>query len=109
MSEFAAVFGRVDVVISPTVAWVAPREDPAVAGDEGTIEARRTGPYNLAGLPAVSVPCGTGEDELPVGLQIAGPWFKDFEVLDVAAAFEARSGWRPVCPPGIAQLISSNQ
>ncbi len=109
MSEFASVFGRVDVVISPTVAWVAPREDPAVAGDEGTIEARRTGPYNLAGLPAVSVPCGAGEDDLPVGLQIAGPWFKDFEVLDVAAAFEARSGWRPVCPPGIAQLITSDE
>ncbi len=105
MSEFATVFGQVDVIISPTVAWVAPREDPAVAGEEGTIEARRTGPYNLAGLPAISVPCGAGEDGLPVGLQIAGPWLQDSDVLDIAAAFEARSGWRPVCPPGIAELM----
>jgi Asp-tRNA(Asn)/Glu-tRNA(Gln) amidotransferase A subunit family amidase len=50
------------------VAWVAPAEDPIVAGEQGSIEARRSGPYNLAGLPAVTVPCGTAEDGLPAGL-----------------------------------------
>jgi aspartyl-tRNA(Asn)/glutamyl-tRNA(Gln) amidotransferase subunit A len=104
-SEFDAVLDKVEVVISPAVAWVAPREDPAVAGQEGAIEARRSGPYNLCGLPAVSVPCGFGEDELPVGLQIAAGWMKDFELLYFAAAFEERSGWRSVTPPGIASLI----
>jgi aspartyl-tRNA(Asn)/glutamyl-tRNA(Gln) amidotransferase subunit A len=104
-SEFDAVLGDVEVVISPAVAWVAPREDPAVAGDEGAIEARRSGPYNLCGLPAVTVPCGFAEDELPVGLQIAAGWMKDFELLDFAEAFEERSGWRSVCPAGIVSLI----
>jgi aspartyl-tRNA(Asn)/glutamyl-tRNA(Gln) amidotransferase subunit A len=104
-SEFDIVLEKVDVVISPAVAWVAPREDPAVAGQEGAIEARRSGPYNLSGLPAVSVPCGFGEDDLPVGLQIAAAWMKDFELLDFAAAFEQMSGWRSATPPGIASLI----
>jgi aspartyl-tRNA(Asn)/glutamyl-tRNA(Gln) amidotransferase subunit A len=103
--EFGSVLKDVEVVISPAVAWVAPREDPAVAGQEGAIEARRSGPYNLCGLPAVVVPCGFGEDELPVGLQIAAASMKDFELLDFAAAFEAKSGWRSVCPAGIARLI----
>jgi aspartyl-tRNA(Asn)/glutamyl-tRNA(Gln) amidotransferase subunit A len=106
-SEFNTMLGRVDVLISPAVAWVAPKEDPAVAGEEGAIEARRSGPYNLCGLPAVSVPCGLAEDGLPAGLQIASGWMNDFDLLDFAAAFEERSGWQPVCPPGIADLIGS--
>jgi aspartyl-tRNA(Asn)/glutamyl-tRNA(Gln) amidotransferase subunit A len=106
-SEFSVVLEQVEVVISPTVAWVAPKEDPDLVGEEGAIEARRSGPYNLCGLPAVSVPCGLAEDDLPAGLQIAAPSMKDFELLDFAAAFEERSGWKPVCPPGIADLIGS--
>jgi aspartyl-tRNA(Asn)/glutamyl-tRNA(Gln) amidotransferase subunit A len=60
-------------VVAPTVAWVAPAEDPAIAGDDGAVEACRTGPYNLTGHPAVTVPCGSAEDGLPAGLQFAGP------------------------------------
>ena len=107
MSEFIEAFKEVDVIISPTVAWVAPAEDPVVAGQQGSIEARRSGPYNLTGLPAVTIPCGTAEDGLPAGLQIAGPWMSDFQVLSVAAAIEARIGWVPECPPGIAELLTS--
>ena len=87
-SEFDAVFAGVDVLVSPTVAWVAPAEDPAIAGDEGAIEARRTGPYNLTGHPAISVSCGAAEDGLPAGIQFAGPRMSDLRLLDVAALYE---------------------
>jgi aspartyl-tRNA(Asn)/glutamyl-tRNA(Gln) amidotransferase subunit A len=87
-SEFDAVFRDVDAVAAPTVAWVAPAEDPAIAGGDGAIEARRTGPYNLTGHPAVSVSCGPAEDGLPAGLQFAGPRMSDLRLLDVAAAYE---------------------
>jgi aspartyl-tRNA(Asn)/glutamyl-tRNA(Gln) amidotransferase subunit A len=106
-SEFDKVLAEVEFLISPAVAWVAPKEDPAVAGEEGATEARRSGPYNLCGLPAVSVPCGLAEDGLPAGLQIAAGWMRDFELLDFAAAYEQRLGWVAACPPGIAALIGS--
>jgi aspartyl-tRNA(Asn)/glutamyl-tRNA(Gln) amidotransferase subunit A len=105
-SEFRAVLDQVTVVVSPAVAWVAPEEDPAIAGDDGAVEARRSGPYNLSGMPAVSVPCGFGEDGLPAGLQIASSWTSDLELLDIAEAFEERSGWSSVCPPDIARLMA---
>jgi aspartyl-tRNA(Asn)/glutamyl-tRNA(Gln) amidotransferase subunit A len=87
-SEFDRAFAAVDVVVAPTVAWVAPAEDPAIAGDDGAVEARRTGPYNLTGHPAVTVPCGPAEDGLPAGLQFAGPSMTDRRLLAVAAAYE---------------------
>lgn len=101
MAECEAALGEADVLITPTVAWVAPREDPAVAGEEGAIEARRTGPFNLTGMPAITLPCGVAEDELPVGLQIAGRWLEDERVLQVAYAFEQRAEWRVAVPRGV--------
>jgi aspartyl-tRNA(Asn)/glutamyl-tRNA(Gln) amidotransferase subunit A len=102
IEQFREVFKEVDVIINPTVAWVAPEEDPAVAGDEGVIEARRTAPYNITGMPAITVPCGFAEDDLPAGLQIAGPWLRDQLVLQVARAYEKLGPWKVQVPRGIA-------
>ena len=85
---FARVFEGVELVVGPTVAYPAPHEDPPVGTPEGDVEGRFTGPFNLAGLPAVSVPCGLAEDDLPAGLQIAGPVGADALVLSLADAFE---------------------
>lgn len=102
IEQFREAFKDVDVIINPTVAWVAPKEDPAVAGDEGVIEARRTAPYNITGMPAITVPCGFAEDDLPAGLQIAGPWLRDQLVLQVARAYEKLGPWKVQIPRGIA-------
>ena len=79
---------EVDVLAGPTVAYVAPPEDPPFGTPDGDVEARFTGPYNLAGLPAVSVPCGEAEDGLPAGLQLAAARGRDAFLLSVAAAYE---------------------
>jgi len=53
---------------------------------------RNTGPFNVAGIPTISVPCGFDADGLPIGLSLAGrPWEDDL-VLRVAHAFSAGDG-----------------
>jgi amidase len=52
----------------------------------------------LTGLPAISVPCGFTEDGLPIGLQIVGRHQRDFDVLQLAFAFEQATGYGKVRP-----------
>ncbi|MCE5208714.1 MAG: amidase [Chloroflexi bacterium] len=93
LAAFLEVFQKVDVIVNPTVAFEAPAEDPVVAAGQGSDEARRTGIYNLTGLPAVTVPCGFGQDHLPLGLQIAGAPMAEATILQVASAYERAAFW----------------
>ncbi len=95
--EWREVLQRVDVVVAPTHPATAPmREsmyDP-IAWPSGAIEppdltySRLTGPANLTGLPAMSVPCGKGPDGMPIGLQVIGRPYEEHLVLQVAEAVE---------------------
>lgn len=98
ISSFNRVLNDVDVIVNPTVAFEAPAEDPVVVDGEGSDEARRTGIYNLTGMPAFSVPCGFGQDGLPLGLQFASAHMADEMALKAAHAFEAAAGWRDAHP-----------
>lgn len=59
---------------------------------------RNLAPWNLYGLPAVSVPCGFTRDGLPIGLQLVGPAGQDALVLAAAQAYEQAAGWRQKHP-----------
>ena len=87
-AAFAALFKRVDVLAGPTVAYPAPAEDPPFGTPEGDVEGRYTGPYNLAGNPAVSLPCGLAERNLPAGVQLAAAVGNDELLLSVAKLYE---------------------
>jgi 2-dehydropantoate 2-reductase len=87
-AAFAALFERVDVLAGPTVAYAAPAEDPPVGTPEGDLEGRFTGPYNLAGCPAISLPCGPVEGRLPAGLQLAAAVGNDELLLSVSHVYE---------------------
>ena len=76
----------VDVLAGPTVGFQAPAEDPPFGVGEDSGEGRFTGPYNLTGHPAVSLPVPI--DGLPAGLQLAGRRGGDWPLLRVAAAAE---------------------
>jgi aspartyl-tRNA(Asn)/glutamyl-tRNA(Gln) amidotransferase subunit A len=87
--DFAAAFASCDVLVSPTTPTVAfglgdRTDDPMAmyAADLCTL------PASLAGVPAISVPCGLSED-LPVGLQVMAPALADDRCYRVAAALEA--------------------
>ncbi len=100
IAETRAALADHDVLLSPTVAWVAPPRDPPLADPAGTVESRRTAPHNLTGIPAVTIPCGLGEDGLPVGLQLAGTWGEDRRLLAWAQAVETLLGGPLGPPPG---------
>ena len=76
----------VDVLAGPTVGYCAPEQDPPFGVGDDNAEGRFTGPYNLTGHPAVSLPAAVSG--LPVGLQLAGRRGSDLALLTVAAAVE---------------------
>src|ERR1700761_2317671 len=97
-ADFERAFGEVDVVIgpaTPTPAFEigAKTSDPVTMylNDIYTIGA------NLAGLPAMSIPCGFVEG-LPVGLQIIGPHFSEEKLLNVAHVFQRETDWHTRVP-----------
>jgi aspartyl-tRNA(Asn)/glutamyl-tRNA(Gln) amidotransferase subunit A len=82
-----------DFLITPST----PAAAPFIAGNDAVEQAGRlnrfTSPFNLTGLPAISVPCGFTKDGLPIGLQIvARPW-ADAKVLNAAYAYEQATEW----------------
>jgi 2-dehydropantoate 2-reductase len=76
-----------DVLAGPTVGYTAPEQDPPFGVGDDSGEGRFTGPYNLSGHPAVSLPVPSAG--LPAGLQLAGHRGRDQALLSVAAAAEA--------------------
>jgi aspartyl-tRNA(Asn)/glutamyl-tRNA(Gln) amidotransferase subunit A len=85
--DFVRLFRTVDVIAGPTMPTVAFRLGEKTDPLSMYLSDVLTVPANLAGVPAISVPCGTSEG-LPVGLQVTGQWFRDEKVVDVAAAYE---------------------
>jgi aspartyl-tRNA(Asn)/glutamyl-tRNA(Gln) amidotransferase subunit A len=92
-NDFAKVFEGIDVLITPTLPFLPNNIGESTVSINGKQLSfldeviRFTGPGNLTGLPAISIPCGI-QDGLPVGLQIMGPAFKEENVLNVAYALE---------------------
>src|SRR5580698_6258068 len=86
-----AVFSDVDVLITPTMPMPAPASAELKANPEQLRLLRNTRPFNVWGLPAISVPCGFTKGGLPIGLQIAGPHWREDLVLRVARTYERES------------------
>lgn len=79
-------FETVDVMISPSVPFVAPEQDPEIADGEDS-EMLASGFANLTGHPALSLPCGS-VGGLPIGLQLTSRLGSDARLLSMAAAIE---------------------
>src|SRR5699024_721982 len=83
--DFAAAFEKFDLIIGPTTSTPAPKLGEEVSSKTSDILAT---PANLAGLPAISVPCGYTEAGLPLGLQIIGNHFAEQTIYNAAYAYE---------------------
>jgi aspartyl-tRNA(Asn)/glutamyl-tRNA(Gln) amidotransferase subunit A len=90
--DFDRVFGeKVDVIAAPVAPTTAYRLGEKAADPlQMYLNDIFTIPANLAGLPALSVPCGEDREKLPVGLHLIGPQFGDEKLLALARAFEGR-------------------
>lgn len=101
------VFAAADVLVLPTL----PCEVPAVGAERVTVDGederlvsaltRLTDPWNLAGVPAGSVPAGRDASGAPIGVQVVGPWQADVKVLATMGEVESLMGgpWPPIRSP----------
>jgi aspartyl-tRNA(Asn)/glutamyl-tRNA(Gln) amidotransferase subunit A len=92
-----SLFKDADILFTPTTPGVAfPLGSPA-----DLVFLRNTAPWNLYGLPTISIPCGFSTTGLPIGLQLTGKPNADATVLSVAAAFQREVGHHVARPkPG---------
>lgn len=104
--QVMAALEGVDVLVTPAQSQPA----PPIATDTGLdskdavmrqffgIRAHR-GPFNLAAVPAMSIPCGFTDAGLPVGLQLVGRPFDEATLFQVGGAYQARTDWHTQRPP----------
>ena len=96
-NELRTVFDSVDILIGPS----APAQAPPL--QEGTTGPPLfQGPWTSAGLPAISIPSGLDASGLPLGVQMAAPWFQEKHLIDVARWCETVLGEGPA-PPMVGQ------
>jgi aspartyl-tRNA(Asn)/glutamyl-tRNA(Gln) amidotransferase subunit A len=93
------IFSDVDLLITPTMPIPAPaiadlKKDPDALRPAELKLLRNTRPFNVWGLPAISVPCGVTKAGLPIGLQITAAHWRDEVVLRMAYAYEHAAGLR---------------
>lgn len=96
--DFARVFQQVDALVTPTSPVVAfPLGERTADPVQMYLIDVCTLPVNIAGLPAISVPCGFSEG-LPVGLQFIGPHLSEETLLRIAFAYERATDWHKMRP-----------
>ncbi len=86
--ELDKCFSETDVIMTPTSPFAAPRIGERPGNDKMYLSDMCTVPANIAGLPAVSVPCGKDSNAMPVGLQIMGKAFSEKTVMAYAKYIE---------------------
>ena len=98
--QVLAALERVDVLLSPTQPMVAQKIETTSGLNSKEDVLRRfagprgaTTPFNLAAVPAMSVPCGFTAEGLPIGLQLAGRPLDEATVFQVGYAYQERTSW----------------
>ena len=102
-SAIRATFNQVDVLVTPTVPIPPPtlaelKQNPEMLRPIELLLLRNTRPFNVWGLPAISLPCGFTSAGLPIGLQLAGPPWREDLVIAAAHAYEQETDWHRRSP-----------
>jgi aspartyl-tRNA(Asn)/glutamyl-tRNA(Gln) amidotransferase subunit A len=109
-----AVFKDFDLAIMPTTRSLPPKIDDSLADEmgskkplvydffQGSSGCNNTAPFDVYGLPALTLPCGFSKSGMPIGLMIAGPHFAEGKVLALAYAYQQATDWhkrKPLLTP----------
>ena len=92
------LFEEYDALVLPTTPTPAPVLDGENAIERARQLTRFTAPFNLSGLPAISVPCGLTTEGLPIGLQIVSRAWNEARVLRAGYAFQEATQWHEIKP-----------
>ena len=109
--QVLAALGNVDILISPTSPYPAPKHTDLTASFENPDDVRRrfffrrayTGMYSLTSLPAISIPGGFTSDGLPIGLQLGASPFSEETLFRAAFAYEQATDWHSRIAPAISE------
>jgi aspartyl-tRNA(Asn)/glutamyl-tRNA(Gln) amidotransferase subunit A len=92
--DFERAFSQVEVLVCPTAPTTAFKAGEKTADPLSMyLSDLMTIPVNLAGLPAVSIPCGFDEQGLPIGMQLIGKVLGEARLFEVAHAYEQATAW----------------
>lgn len=99
--QIATVFNEVDILVTPTAPGLPEPISGAQLAEANSAEAstRNTAPFNLYGIPTLSLPCGFSASGLPIGLQLSSAHLNEAALFALGAAFQQATGWhlrRPV-------------
>jgi len=102
--EILHLFEQIDLIIAPTMPQLPPtfaelEAAPDQLRNRELLLLRNTRPFNMLGLPAISLCCGFSKSSLPIGLQIAGAPGADGVVLALAHAYQKQTDWHKKRPP----------
>jgi aspartyl-tRNA(Asn)/glutamyl-tRNA(Gln) amidotransferase subunit A len=98
------LFGAADILLMPATPTAARRIVDVGPDDLAGDLSRNTGPFNLSGHPALSVPCGRTAAGLPIGLQMVGRHWDESTLIRAAAAYERARGPWPMPPIAHADI-----
>jgi aspartyl-tRNA(Asn)/glutamyl-tRNA(Gln) amidotransferase subunit A len=102
--DFTAAFKDCDVILGPTSPTAAFRIGEKISDPvKMYLNDIYTTAANLAGLPAMSIPCGFGAAGLPVGLQLVGDYFAEARLLSLAHQYQRATDWHLRAPPGFGE------
>lgn len=91
--KFEQFFNEYDLLLTATTPIAAPFLEGSDAVQQALTLTRFTAPFNFSGLPAISLPCGFTDQDLPIGLQIVTRHWGEAALLRAAQAYESATGW----------------
>jgi len=90
--KFNEFFNEYDLLLTPTTPITAPTRGSTDAVERARLLTRFTAPFNLTGLPALSIPCGWSKDKMPIGLQMVGKAWAESKIILAGELYEQVRG-----------------